>query len=169
MLAGGAAIRSFGPERGREALPHPAPALAPSRSSSGTEAYARECGWRVPELLTRALRVDDLYFDAVSTVALPTWSTGRVVLVGDAAASVSLFGDGSSLAIAGARTLATALAEGDHVTAFRRYESEHRRRTDAPGRGAGLVAAMLIPKSRAGILVRNAAARLLPTGPAEPH
>lgn len=70
----------------------------------------------MPELLTRALRVDDLYFDAVSTVALPTWSTGRVVLVGDAAASVSLFGDGSSLAIAGARTLATALAEGDHVT-----------------------------------------------------
>jgi 2-polyprenyl-6-methoxyphenol hydroxylase-like FAD-dependent oxidoreductase len=133
------------------------------------EAYAQEHGWRVPELLTRALRVDDLYFDAVSRVALPTWSTGRVVLLGDAAASVSLFGDGSSLAIAGARTLAAALAEGDHVTAFRRYEAEHRRRTDAWGRGAGLVAAMLIPKSRAGILVRNTAARLLPTGPAEPN
>jgi 2-polyprenyl-6-methoxyphenol hydroxylase-like FAD-dependent oxidoreductase len=133
------------------------------------EAYAGEHGWRVPELLTRALRVDDLYFDAVSRVALPTWSTGRVVLLGDAAASVSLFGDGSSLAIAGARTLAAALAEADHVTAFRRYEAEHRRRTDAWGRGAGLVAAMLIPKSRAGILVRNAAARLLPTGPAEPN
>jgi 2-polyprenyl-6-methoxyphenol hydroxylase-like FAD-dependent oxidoreductase len=133
------------------------------------EAYAQEHGWRVPELLTRALRVDDLYFDAVSRVALPTWSIGRVVLLGDAAASVSLFGDGSSLAIAGARTLAAALAEGDHVTAFRRYEAEHRRRTDAWGRGAGLVAAMLIPKSRAGILVRNTAARLLPTGPTEPN
>jgi 2-polyprenyl-6-methoxyphenol hydroxylase-like FAD-dependent oxidoreductase len=128
------------------------------------EAYAGEHGWRVPELLTRALRVDDLYFDAVSKVALPSWSAGRVVLLGDAAASVSLFGDGSSLAIAGARALAGTLADGEHVTAFRRYEAEHRRRTDARGRGAGLVAAMLIPKTRAGILARNTAARLLPTG-----
>jgi 2-polyprenyl-6-methoxyphenol hydroxylase-like FAD-dependent oxidoreductase len=127
-------------------------------------AYAREHGWRVPELLTRALRVEDLYFDAVSKVALPSWSAGRVVLVGDAAASVSLFGDGSSLAIAGARTLAAALADGEHGTPFRRYEAEHRRRTDARGRGAGLVAAMLIPKTRVGILARNTAARLLPTG-----
>lgn len=128
------------------------------------EAYAGEHGWRVPELLARALRADDLYFDAVSKVALPSWSAGRVVLLGDAATSVSLFGDGSSLAIAGARTLATALAEGDHVTAFRRYEAEHRRRAGARQRGAGLVASMLIPKTRAGILARNAAARLMPTG-----
>ncbi len=127
-------------------------------------AYAGEHGWRVPELLARAQRADDLYFDAVSKVVLPSWSVGRVVLLGDAAASVSLFGDGSSMAIAGARTLAAALADGDHVAAFRRYEAEHRRRTDARGRGAGLVAAMLIPKSRAGILARNAAARLLSTG-----
>jgi 2-polyprenyl-6-methoxyphenol hydroxylase-like FAD-dependent oxidoreductase len=128
------------------------------------EAYAGEHGWRVPELLARAQRADDLYFDAVSKVVLPSWSIGRVVLLGDAAASVSLFGDGSSMAIAGARTLAAALADGDHVAAFRRYEAEHRRRTDARGRGAGLIAAMLIPKTRAGILIRNAAARLLPTG-----
>ncbi len=128
------------------------------------EAYAGEHGWRVPELLARAQRADDLYFDAVSKVVLPSWSVGRVVLLGDAAASVSLFGDGSSMAIAGARTLAATLAEGEHIAAFRRYEAEHRRRTDARGRGAGLVAAMLIPKTRAGILTRNAAARLLPTG-----
>jgi 2-polyprenyl-6-methoxyphenol hydroxylase-like FAD-dependent oxidoreductase len=86
------------------------------------------------------------------------------VLLGDAAASVSLFGDGSSMAIAGARTLAAALADSDHVEAFRRYEAEHRRRTDLRGRGAGLIAAMLIPKSRAGIFTRNAVARLLPAG-----
>ncbi|WP_406071001.1 FAD-dependent monooxygenase [Micromonospora sp. NBC_01638] len=128
------------------------------------EVYAGEHGWRVPELLARAQRADDLYFDAVSKVVLPSWSVGRVVLLGDAAASVSLFGDGSSMAIAGARTLAATLAEGDHVAAFRRYEAEHRPRTNARGRGAGFVAAMLIPKTRAGILTRNAAARLLPTG-----
>lgn len=129
-----------------------------------TQAYAREHGWRVPELLARAMRADDLYFDAVSKVVLPSWSAKRVVLLGDAAASVSLFGDGSSMAIAGAHTLAAALAEGDHVTAFRRYEAEHRRRTDPGRHSAGLAAAMLIPKTRAGIVIRNAAARLLPTG-----
>jgi 2-polyprenyl-6-methoxyphenol hydroxylase-like FAD-dependent oxidoreductase len=128
------------------------------------EAYAGERGWIVPDLLARAERSDDLYFDAVSKVVLPSWSAGRVVLLGDAAASVSLFGDGSSMAIAGARTLAGALAEGDHVAAFRRYEAEHRRRTDPRRRGAGLAAAMLVPKSRAGIVTRNAAARLLPAG-----
>ncbi|MFF8945996.1 FAD-dependent monooxygenase [Streptomyces sp. NPDC014864] len=128
------------------------------------QAYAGERGWRVPELLARAQRADDLYFDAVSRVVLPSWSAGRVVLLGDAAALVSLFGDGSSMAIAGARTLAAALTEGDHVAAFRRYEAEHRRHTDPRGRGAGLAAAMLIPKSRAGVVTRNALAKLLPPG-----
>jgi hypothetical protein len=41
---------------------------------------------------------------------------------------------------------------------------EHRRRTDPRRRGAGLAAAMLIPKSRAGIVTRNAAAGFLPAG-----
>jgi 2-polyprenyl-6-methoxyphenol hydroxylase-like FAD-dependent oxidoreductase len=128
------------------------------------EAYAGERGWLVPSLLARAEVSDDLYFDAVSKVVLPSWSAGRVVLLGDAAASISLFGDGSSMAIAGARTLAGELAGGDHVAGFRRYEAEHRRRTDPRRRGAGLAAALLVPKSRAGIVTRNAAARLLPAG-----
>ncbi|MEV6800277.1 FAD-dependent monooxygenase [Micromonospora rifamycinica] len=129
-----------------------------------TGAYAGERGWRVPELLDRARQAADLYFDAVTRVRLPSWSVGRVVLLGDAAASVSLFGDGSSLAIAGARTLAAALAEGEPGPALRRYEAAHRRQTDARGRSAGLVATMLVPKSRPGIAVRNTLARLLPTG-----
>ena len=129
-----------------------------------TAAYADERGWRVPELLARARQAEDLYFDAVTRVMLSSWSTGRVVLLGDAAASVSLFGDGSSLAIAGARTLAAALAENGPGTALRRYEAEHRRRTDSRGRGVGLMAATLVPKSRAGVAIRNTLARLLPAG-----
>ncbi|MEV6709229.1 FAD-dependent monooxygenase [Micromonospora wenchangensis] len=129
-----------------------------------TDAYAGERGWRVPELLARARQADDLYFDAVTRVVLPCWSTGRVTLLGDAAASVSLFGDGSSLAIAGARTLAAALAGNEPVAALRRYEAEHRRRTDRRGRTTGLVAAVLVPGSRPGVAVRNALARLLPAG-----
>lgn len=142
-----AAIRPYAPAEGRRML---------------AEAFSQERGWRVPELLDRALHADDLYFDAVSKVVLPSWSAGRVALLGDAAASVSLFGDGSSMAIVGARTLAAALAEHDQAAAFRRYEIEHRRRVNVRGRGAGLVAGLLVPRSRAGIAGRNSVARLLP-------
>lgn len=128
------------------------------------DAYRTDDGWRVPELVAKAQSAGDLYFDAVSKVVLPSWSSGRVVLLGDSAASVSLLGDGSSMAIAGAYALAEQLKGGDHRRAFAAYETEHRRRTDPRRRGAGLAAAMLVPKSRAGIVTRNAAARLLPAG-----
>jgi 2-polyprenyl-6-methoxyphenol hydroxylase-like FAD-dependent oxidoreductase len=125
------------------------------------EAYGEDRAWRVPELLDRLRAVPDLYFDAVSKVVLPSWSTGRVTLLGDAAASVSLFGDGSSMAMAGARTLAEALAESDPATALRVYETRHRRRTDPRRRTARLAAAMIVPRTRAGLAVRNRGAGLL--------
>ncbi|MGC4850519.1 FAD-dependent oxidoreductase [Micromonospora sp. DT15] len=50
------------------------------------------------------------YFDAVSQVVMPRWSTGRVVLLGDAAWCVTLFaGHGAALALAGADHLGAAL------------------------------------------------------------
>src|SRR4030095_1165770 len=69
-----------------------------------------DASWRVPELLKRVDAADDLYFDSVSQVRVRPWWHGRVALVGDAASCVSLFGDGSSLAMAGAVTLAPAAA-----------------------------------------------------------
>jgi 2-polyprenyl-6-methoxyphenol hydroxylase-like FAD-dependent oxidoreductase len=126
-----------------------------------TDAYAG-AGWRVPELLDRVRDADDLYFDAVSTVRLPTWSNGRITLVGDAASCVSLLGDGSSLAMAAAYALAEALAtHGDHVEALRRYETQHRARVEPKQRNIGRAAAMLVPKTRLGVAVRNLAARAL--------
>ena len=120
-------------------------------------------GWRLPELLSRVRDADDLYFDAVSQVVLPRWSTGRVALLGDAASCVSLFGDGSSLAMAGAATLAESLAaSGDISLALRRYEAEHRRLTNPKQRNVAQAAAMLIPSTRAGLIARNAATRLWP-------
>ena len=120
-------------------------------------------GWRLPALLTRVREADDLYFDAVSQVRLPAWSTGRVTLLGDAASCVSLFGDGSSLAMAGAFALASAMASSPDVeTALRRYEAEHRKVTGPKQRNVSQGAAMLIPATRAGLATRNAATRLWP-------
>lgn len=58
------------------------------------------------------------YFDAVSQVVMPNWSTGRVVLLGDAAWCVTLFaGHGAALALAGADQLGTALQRHDDIPA----------------------------------------------------
>ncbi|MFX0579816.1 FAD-dependent monooxygenase [Nocardia nepalensis] len=121
-------------------------------------------GWRVPELLARVRDTDDLFFDSVSKGELPRWSDGRVALLGDAASCVSLFGDGSTLAIAGAYTLAEELAATpeDHEAAFQRYETRHRVLVDPKLNGVATAASMLIPATRAGIVLRNNATRILP-------
>lgn len=126
-------------------------------------AYAG-AGWRVPEILERVREADDLYFDSVSQVRLDRWSTGRVAVLGDAASCVSLFGDGASLAMAGAATLAEAAVKyrADHVAAFAAYESAHRRLVMPKQEGVGQAKALLIPTSRFGIAARNAATRMWP-------
>jgi 2-polyprenyl-6-methoxyphenol hydroxylase-like FAD-dependent oxidoreductase len=74
----------------------------------------------VPEVI-RQLERDpgNAYFDRVSKVVMPRWSTGRVVLVGDSAWCVTLFaGHGAALALAGADRLGEALRRhGDDVPA----------------------------------------------------
>ncbi|MGW4767978.1 FAD-dependent monooxygenase [Nocardia sp. NPDC004278] len=121
-------------------------------------------GWRVPELLDRVRDTDDLFFDSVSKGELSRWSDGRVALLGDAASCVSLFGDGSTLAIAGAYTLAEELGAtpGEHESAFRRYETRHRVLVDPKLNGVTTAASMLIPATKAGIALRNTATRVIP-------
>ncbi|MFI6045941.1 FAD-dependent oxidoreductase [Nocardia sp. NPDC051321] len=127
------------------------------------EAYSAG-GWRLPDLLDRMHAADDLYFDAVSQVDLPTWSTGRIVLVGDAGSSLSLFGDGSTLAMAGAYTLAEELGEAtdDPAAALRRYEARHRKLVRSKQGGFRIAGALLLPATRTGLTLRNAATRFMP-------
>ncbi len=121
--------------------------------------------WRIPEFLRRVRTAPDLYFDAVSQVALPRWTRDRIALLGDAASCVSLFGDGSSMAIAGAATLATELAENpsDHSAALSRYETNHRRLTEPKQRHMAAASRFLVPATRTGIYARNALTHLVPT------
>jgi 2-polyprenyl-6-methoxyphenol hydroxylase-like FAD-dependent oxidoreductase len=126
------------------------------------DAYAGG-GWRVPELLARVRVTDDLYFDSVSQVVLGQWSRGRTALLGDAASCVSLFGEGSSLAIAGAATLASALSAGpDYGAAFAGYEARHRVLVEPKQLGVSQAATLLVPATSTGIVVRNLATRLWP-------
>jgi 2-polyprenyl-6-methoxyphenol hydroxylase-like FAD-dependent oxidoreductase len=114
--------------------------------------------WRVPAILD-AVRADpDLYFDSVSQIHLPTWHRGRVALVGDAAHCASpLSGRGTSLALTGAQFLAEELerSDGDHVTAFPRYEVRQRPYVDFAQGTVGGGGALLVPPTQEAILARN--------------
>jgi 2-polyprenyl-6-methoxyphenol hydroxylase-like FAD-dependent oxidoreductase len=126
------------------------------------QAYAGG-GWIVPELIQRVRDAGDLYFDAVSQVRLDTWSRGRIGLLGDAASSVSLFGDGSSLAMAGAYTLAQKLAEhrDDLGQGLNAYEQTHRRLTAPKQNGFAAAAKLMVPATRLGVTLRDNGARLV--------
>ena len=118
-------------------------------------------GWRVPELLAAYLAADDTYFDAVCRVRTPTWSRGPVALLGDAASCVSLFGEGSTAAIAGAQTLARSLHTfSDLPTALPRYEAQHRRFVARGQRAVPVISHLLIPATPTGMRLRNAALRV---------
>ncbi|MCP2336581.1 FAD-dependent monooxygenase [Actinomadura rupiterrae] len=131
------------------------------------EAYAGD-GWLVPQLLDRVKNADDLWLDSVSQVRIDSWAQGRVALLGDAASSVSLFGEGSTLAIAGAHTLAEELAATPAApeSAFARYEARHRLLVDPKQGNVAMAGALMVPSSRAGIAARNMATRLWSTAAA---
>lgn len=80
--------------------------------------------WHVPQLVEAMRNADDMFFDVVSQIHMPSWSRGRVALVGDAAYATSFMsGQGSSVALVGAYVLAGELAtHADHTEGFTAYE-----------------------------------------------
>jgi 2-polyprenyl-6-methoxyphenol hydroxylase-like FAD-dependent oxidoreductase len=52
-------------------------------------------GWHVPEILAALPSATDTYFDAIARVDVPTWSSGRVTLIGDAACGATFGGMGN--------------------------------------------------------------------------
>jgi 2-polyprenyl-6-methoxyphenol hydroxylase-like FAD-dependent oxidoreductase len=100
--------------------------LSPEFAARELRAAYCDLDWVVPGLLGQLDRVKSLYFDAVAQIELPSWSAGRVSLVGDACGCVSLLaGQGASLAMAEAEVLAAELdrAESDPRDALARYEA----------------------------------------------
>jgi 2-polyprenyl-6-methoxyphenol hydroxylase-like FAD-dependent oxidoreductase len=87
-------------------------------------------GWEIPRMLKDLTDAadDDVFCDTLSQIQMPTWSTGRVALAGDAGYAASfLSGQGTSLAVVGAYILAGELAaDSDHRAAFAQYEDRMR-------------------------------------------
>ncbi|MFI7531781.1 FAD-dependent monooxygenase [Streptosporangium sp. NPDC049376] len=118
------------------------------------DAY-RGMGWKVPELMARLRDAEEVYLDSISKVRMDHYAKGRVVLLGDAAYGNTLGGFGSGLAIVGAHVLAGELAEadGDHVTAFARYEEIMHRYATVTGQSSA--GPFLAPPSPLRITMRN--------------
>jgi 2-polyprenyl-6-methoxyphenol hydroxylase-like FAD-dependent oxidoreductase len=122
-------------------------------------------GWEVPRLLAAISESPDWYFDSVSQIKMPSYSIGRISLVGDAGYCASpLSGMGTSLAIVGAYVLAGELAAagGDHVRGFSEYEERMRgfvKACQKQGKDSGQ---WFVPGSKAFLKIRNLNFKLLP-------
>ncbi|WP_221390916.1 FAD-dependent monooxygenase [Dyadobacter sp. NIV53] len=82
--------------------------------------------WRTEELLEEIKNSKDFYFDKFCQIKMPSWTKGRVALVGDAGYCASpAAGMGASLSIIGATALADALKKqnGDFTLAFEDYNN----------------------------------------------
>ncbi|WP_411851367.1 FAD-dependent monooxygenase [Stenotrophomonas sp. LGBM10] len=93
------------------------------------QARLQPLGGRWRALAAAAQTTDAFYFGELVQVMLPSWSSGRVALVGDAAHCASPFsGQGTSLALVGAYVLARELARSPTApaAAFARYETRMR-------------------------------------------
>ncbi|QGN32836.1 FAD-binding domain [Microlunatus sp. Gsoil 973] len=126
-------------------------------------------GWEIPALLDAmppadSSALDTFYFDAVSQIRMPSWTRGRIALVGDAAACPSLLaGQGSALAMVEAYVLAAELAaaDGDHRQAFARYQSRLAPFLESKQQAARRLGSAFAPRNRLQLLVRNATMALM--------
>ncbi|MEV5548606.1 FAD-dependent monooxygenase [Streptomyces sp. NPDC052309] len=115
-----------------------------------------DAGWEVPGMLATLRDANDLFFDGVSQIRMPRWSSGRVALVGDAAYAPSfLTGQGTSLALVGAYMLAGSLAGREHAAGFAAYEHSTREFVTVNQDQAGEGGATLFPATARALEQRN--------------
>ncbi|MFD7581353.1 FAD-dependent monooxygenase [Kitasatospora sp. NPDC059817] len=114
-------------------------------------------GWEVPRLLESLRHAPELYFDSISRADVPTWSSGRITLLGDAACGATIGGMGTGTAVVAAYVLAGELARarGDHRTAFARYEQLLRGYAQGCQKGGDRTGPFLAPRTATGLRVRN--------------
>jgi 2-polyprenyl-6-methoxyphenol hydroxylase-like FAD-dependent oxidoreductase len=121
-----------------------------------------DVGWEAPRVLSEMAKTDDFYFDVLRQVRLPRWSTGRVVLCGDAAWCVTpLGGVGATLAVVGAYVLAGELARTDnHGEALAEYEAHLRPFVEKAQNIKKIVPRIANPHSRLGLALMHTTVKL---------
>ncbi|MFD4407182.1 FAD-dependent monooxygenase [Nocardia sp. NPDC058499] len=128
-------------------------------------------GWVVPAILDAMADAPDFYFDEMVRVRMPTWSRGRVVLLGDAAYCGSpMTGMGTTLALVGAYLLAGEIAATptNLTRAFDRYEELMRPLASGVQKGTAVTVRLLLPKTRRALAVRLTLLGIVVSGPLRP-
>ena len=117
-------------------------------------------GWRTTELLKETAHSRNFYFDKMCQIRMPSWTKGRVALVGDAAYCASpAAGLGGSLAIIGATALADAFTKypEDYAMAFQEYNDSLRPFVeDVQAQAVNFGLEMFVPRSEEALRKRNA-------------
>lgn len=116
-------------------------------------------GWRTAELLEEMMGSGTFYFDKLCQVRMPSWTKGRVALVGDAGYCASpAAGKGGSLAIEGASALADAFLQcnGQYEPAFECYNQALRQYIEeVQANVVKMGLDVLVPKTEEAIRKRN--------------
>ena len=136
---------------------------AANAQQDALRARLARAGWEIPAILERIGDAMTFYCDRVSQIQMPSWTRGRVALLGDASACVSLLaGQGSALAMVEAYVLAAELARarGNHVEAFARYEQLLMPFLRSKQKAALRLAPAFAPRSGLQLFLRNSILKL---------
>jgi len=114
-------------------------------------------GWKAPQLIDAMLASETFYFDQGCQIKMPTWTKGRVAMVGDAGYAPAFpTGMGSTLAMCGATALADAMNENeDYSTAFQKYNEVFRLTVETLQATVYDGLAFLMPETQEAIDLRN--------------
>ncbi len=137
-------------------------ALSPEQQKAFLIDHFRDAGWEAPRVLAGLETTGDLYFDVLRQVKMERWSSGRVVLTGDAAwCATPIAGIGTTLAIVGAYVLAGEIAEQPSLAdAFERYDQIMRPFVEKGQNVPKIAPKMLQPQTRFGVALQRAVLRV---------
>lgn len=116
----------------------------------------KDAGWQAPQLVAAMLQSPDFYAQEIVQIRSPTWSKGRVVLLGDAGYAPSpLTGMGTSVAFMGAYVLAGEIARhpDDILQALKSYQQTFKPFVDKLQDLPRGIPDLVYPKSEWGIRV----------------
>lgn len=119
--------------------------------------HYKGAGWIADEVMSGMLESTDFYATEVFQIKTPSLHKGRFVLVGDAGHAPGFTGTGTSLALAGAYTLAGEIGKhkDDLSAGLRGYEERMRPLVDALQKVPSLVPTVFAPQTPSGIWLRN--------------
>ncbi len=136
-----------------------------------TEALARirdrfsDVGWETPRILDGFDSSDDVYFDHLTQIRMPTWHRERVCLAGDAAWCVTpMGGGGATLALVSGYVLAACLSgtdSGSLKPGLTAYENWMRPLVDDIQQLPRWIKPFAFPRTRLGLALRRAADKAL--------